>query len=56
MLNVRTGVQKYDVSLEAQTADVRTDAHVGYATVLEKIKKTGKAVKAGSADGEAMAV
>ena len=51
-----TGVTKYEVNLEAQTADVQTNADVEYATVLEKIKKTGKVVKAGSADGKAMAV
>ena len=52
----RTGVQSYDVSLPNQTAVVKTDGSVGYEAVLEKIKKTGKKVNSGEADGEAMAV
>ena len=41
---------KYDVSLEKQTVEVRTDDH-SYETILEKIKKTGKPVTAGKKDG-----
>ncbi|KAA6410207.1 MAG: metal homeostasis factor ATX1 [Lasallia pustulata] len=50
------GVKSYDVSLDKQTADVVTEESVGYDTVLEKIKKTGKTVISGTADGEAMGV
>ncbi|KIV88484.1 hypothetical protein B0A52_08538 [Exophiala mesophila] len=45
------GVKEYNVSLETQTADVTTEAALDYATVLEKIKKTGKTVNSGEADG-----
>ncbi|KAK5138260.1 hypothetical protein LTR08_003321 [Meristemomyces frigidus] len=45
------GVKSFDVSLDTQTADVKTEETVGYATVLEKIKKTGKKVNSGEADG-----
>lgn len=44
------------MSLDKQTADVVTEESVGYDTVLEKIKKTGKTVISGTADGEAMGV
>ena len=52
------GVKAYDVSLEAQTARVETAAGspLDYATVLEKIKKTGKTVNSGREDGREMAV
>lgn len=50
------GVKSYNVSLETQTADIFTEASLPYATVLEKIKKTGKTVNSGEADGEGMAV
>lgn len=50
------GVKSYDVSLDTQTADVVTEESVGYETVLEKIKKTGKTVNSGIADGETMGV
>ncbi|MCJ1226706.1 Cytosolic copper metallochaperone [Toensbergia leucococca] len=50
------GVKSYNVSLEQQTANVVTEPSVGYETVLEKIKKTGKVVKAGWEDGEEKAV
>jgi copper chaperone len=46
------GVEKYEVSLEHQTAEVYTDS-LDYDTVLNTIKKTGKTVKSGEADGEA---
>jgi copper chaperone len=49
-------VNSYNVSLDTQTADVTTDEKVTYETVLEKIKKTGKTVNSGEADGVAMAV
>ncbi|KIX95331.1 uncharacterized protein Z520_08848 [Fonsecaea multimorphosa CBS 102226] len=50
------GVKDYKVSLDTQTADVTTEDSVSYETVLEKIKKTGKAVNSGEADGVAMSV
>jgi copper chaperone len=50
------GVKNFDVSLESQTATVTADEKLDYATVLEKIKKTGKAVNSGEADGVAQAV
>ncbi|KIW05364.1 uncharacterized protein PV09_03880 [Verruconis gallopava] len=43
------GVDKYEVSLEKQTAEVHTD--LDYETVLNTIKKTGKTVKSAEADG-----
>ncbi|KAH6639782.1 hypothetical protein C7974DRAFT_138806 [Boeremia exigua] len=45
------GVKSYNVSLETQTADIVTEESLSYETVLEKIKKTGKTVKSGEADG-----
>lgn len=51
-----SGVKKYDVSLDTQTADVTTDDTLSYEQVLEKIKKTGKTVNSGEADGVAQAV
>ncbi|RMD42354.1 hypothetical protein DV735_g2765, partial [Chaetothyriales sp. CBS 134920] len=45
------GVKSYNVSLETQTADVVTEAGLQYEEVLEKIKKTGKTVNSGQADG-----
>ena len=50
------GVKSYNVSLDTQTADVTTTDEVSYDTVLEKIKKTGKTVVSGEADGVTMAV
>ncbi|MCJ1364741.1 Cytosolic copper metallochaperone [Acarospora aff. strigata] len=50
------GVKSYDVSLEDQTANIVTDDSVEYATVLEKIKKTGKKVNSAEVDGQAVAV
>lgn len=50
-----TGLSSYDVSLENKTADVYTN-DVSYEAVLEKIKKTGKAVTKGEADGKEMQV
>ncbi|KAF2799058.1 putative iron/copper transporter Atx1 [Melanomma pulvis-pyrius CBS 109.77] len=45
------GVKSYNVSLETQTAEIVTEDSLNYETVLEKIKKTGKTVKSGAADG-----
>ena len=50
------GVKAFDVSLDTQTADVTTEEGVDYASVLEKIKKTGKKVNSGEADGVTQAV
>ncbi|KIX04939.1 uncharacterized protein Z518_05810 [Rhinocladiella mackenziei CBS 650.93] len=50
------GVKEYAVSLDTQTADITTEDSVSYETVLEKIKKTGKTVNSGEADGVVMAV
>lgn len=46
----------YSVDLDSQTAEVNVDEGVSYETVLEKIKKTGKKVNSGSADGEERSV
>ena len=51
-----TGVKSYDVSLDTQTADITTDESISYEQVLEKIKKTGKTVNSGEADGQSMSV
>jgi copper chaperone len=51
-----TGVKFYSVDLDSQTAEVNVDEGVSYETVLEKIKKTGKKVNSGSADGEERSV
>ena len=56
MLTRLTGVKSYNVSLETQTAEIVTEESLDYSTVLEKIKKTGKAVKSGEADGVAQEV
>jgi copper chaperone len=50
------GVKEYTVSLDTQTADITTEDSVSYETVLEKIKKTGKTVNSGEADGVSMSV
>lgn len=49
-------MKSYDVSLDSQTANVVTEESVDYSTVLEKIKKTGKKVNSGEADGVAQSV
>jgi copper chaperone len=49
-------VQSYDVSLDKQTAEVVASDDLQYETVLEKIKKTGKEVKSGEADGVEQAI
>lgn len=56
VLKKMEGVKSYDVSLDTQTADVTTDESLSYDQVLEKIKKTGKTVNSGEADGVAQAV
>lgn len=45
------GVKSYNVSLENQIADITADESLSYEQVLEKIKKTGKTVNSGEADG-----
>jgi copper chaperone len=48
---VSLGVKSYNVSLETQSAEIVAEDSLDYNTVLEKIKKTGKTVKSGQADG-----
>jgi copper chaperone len=55
-LTFGVGVKEFDVSLESQTATVNTGPDVSYEMVLEKIKKTGKTVNSGEADGQEMAI
>jgi hypothetical protein len=50
--NFHIGVESYNVSLETQTAEIVAAESLDYETVLEKIKKTGKKVKSGEADGQ----
>ncbi|KAI9039527.1 copper metallochaperone ATX1 [Aspergillus affinis] len=50
------GVKTFDVSLDSQSALVTTEPSVSYETVLATIKKTGKTVNSGEADGQAMSV
>jgi copper chaperone len=57
LIHLATGVEKYDVSLENQTAEIVTkDDTLPYETVLTTIKKTGKKVKSGEADGKDMPI
>ena len=49
-------MKSFDVSLDTQTADVTTNDSLSYEQVLEKIKKTGKTVNSGEADGQTMSV
>jgi copper chaperone len=56
VLKKMDGVKTYNVSFDTQTAEVVTEESVDYSTVLEKIKKTGKKVKSGEADGKKMRV
>lgn len=51
-----TGVKSYDVSLDTQTATVITEPTLPYEEVLKTIKKTGKKVNSGEADGEEKSV
>ncbi|KAF2840798.1 putative iron/copper transporter Atx1 [Patellaria atrata CBS 101060] len=46
------GVKSYNVSLDTQTAEIVTEETLDYSTVLNTIKKTGKRVNSGEADGE----
>jgi copper chaperone len=50
------GVKSFDISLDTQTAIVVTEPSVSYDTVLSTIKKTGKKINTGEADGSAMGV
>ncbi|PKX94482.1 copper metallochaperone ATX1 [Aspergillus novofumigatus IBT 16806] len=50
------GVKAFDVNLDSQTALVTTEPTVSYETVLATIKKTGKTVNSGEADGNPMDV
>ncbi|EER28180.1 Cytosolic copper metallochaperone [Coccidioides posadasii str. Silveira] len=50
------GVKSFDVNLESQTATVVAEPTLEYDTVLNTIKKTGKTVIKGEADGTEMAV
>ncbi|KAH0534064.1 hypothetical protein FGG08_007330 [Glutinoglossum americanum] len=49
------GVTRYEVSLKDQTADVYTES-LDYETVLKTIRKTGKKVTSGEADGKEASV
>ncbi len=55
-IDLLPGVKSFDVSLETQTADVVAAENLDYETVLGTIKKTGKTVKSGEADGESRSV
>jgi copper chaperone len=50
------GVTEYRVDLATQRAHVTAEDGLSYETVLDKIKKTGKEVQSGEADGQVMAV
>lgn len=50
------GVESYTVSLDSQTAEVHAADSLDYDTVLTTIKKTGKKVNSGEADGESKPV
>ncbi|TAQ85080.1 hypothetical protein B7494_g6603 [Chlorociboria aeruginascens] len=50
------GVKSYDVSLDTQTATVVASSALDYETVLKTIKKTGKKVNSGEADGEVKSI
>ncbi|RYP75368.1 hypothetical protein DL771_002464 [Monosporascus sp. 5C6A] len=50
------GVKSYEVSLEKQEALVVAEPSLDYETVLRTIKKTGKKVNSGEADGDARSV
>ncbi|EKG21932.1 Heavy metal-associated domain HMA [Macrophomina phaseolina MS6] len=50
------GVKSHTVSLDSQTAEVVAAESLDYDTVLNTIKKTGKKVNTGEADGQTMAV
>ena len=50
------GVKSHEVSLEKQEALVIAEPGLDYETVLRTIKKTGKTVKTGEADGESKSI
>ena len=50
------GVKSYDVSLDKQEALVVAEPGLDYEPVLRTIKKTGKKVNTGEADGEAKSI
>ncbi|KAL3420560.1 iron copper transporter [Phlyctema vagabunda] len=50
------GVKSYEVSLESQTATVVAEDSLPYEKVLATIKKTGKKVNSGEADGESKSI
>ncbi|KAI9928510.1 hypothetical protein ASPWEDRAFT_105606 [Aspergillus wentii DTO 134E9] len=50
------GIKSYDVNLQSQTAVVVAEPSLSYDTVLATIKKTGKTVNTGEADGQSMSV
>ncbi|KAI1084038.1 hypothetical protein F5B20DRAFT_363267 [Whalleya microplaca] len=50
------GVKSYDVSLDKQEALVVAEPGLDYDTVLKTIKKTGKKVNSGEADGETKSI
>jgi len=50
------GVKSYEVSLDSQTATVVAEPSLEYETVLKTIKKTGKKVNSGEADGETKSI
>ncbi|KAI4141247.1 MAG: hypothetical protein L6R39_005446 [Caloplaca ligustica] len=56
VLKKMQGINRYEVSLESQTADVYAEEGLAYETVLEKIKKTGKTVTRGVKDGSEVPV
>lgn len=56
LLNDHAGIKSFDVNLESQTALVTAEPTVSYDTVLAAIKKTGKQVNSGEADGQSMSV
>ncbi|TVY33529.1 Metal homeostasis factor [Lachnellula subtilissima] len=51
VLGKLSGIKSYDVNLGAEKALVTAEPNLDYDTVYEKIKKTGKTVYSGEADG-----
>lgn len=49
---ILAGVKSHTVSLDTQTAEVVAADSLDYDTVLNTIKKTGKKVNTGEADGQ----
>ncbi|KAK2873656.1 hypothetical protein FQN49_002189 [Arthroderma sp. PD_2] len=56
VLKKMNGVKSFEVSLDTQKAAVTTEPSITYEDVLTVIKKTGKTVTKGEADGVNMAV